>query len=135
MRKSLTTFVATATAAMMVLAGTTAATAKDRPTGEQRLEKMLEGREAGEPVSCIGLYDSHNLRVIDKTALVYKRGGTLYVSRPLNPKSLRANDVLVMKRTSSQLCKMDSVHTADQTTGMYTGSVFLGDFVPYRKVG
>jgi hypothetical protein len=38
-----------------------------------------------------------------------------------------------MKRTSSQLCKQDIVNTADQTTGMYTGSVFLGDFVPYRK--
>ena len=54
MRKTLTTLVATATAAMMVLAGTTTATAKDRPTGEQRLAKMLEGREAGKPVSCIG---------------------------------------------------------------------------------
>lgn len=104
-----------------------------KPSGEERLAKMLEGREAGTPVSCINLYDSNNLRVIDKTALVYRTGNVIYVNRPHDPKSLRPNDVLIMNRTGSQLCKQDMVNTADQTTGMFTGAVFLGDFVPYRK--
>lgn len=122
-------------AAATALFAAPALEAKTKLTGEERLAKMLEGREAGEPVSCIGLFDSHNLRTIDKTALVYKRGGTIWVNRPANPEALGANDVLIIKRTGSQLCKMDHVTTADQSTHMFSGAVFLGDFVPYRKVG
>lgn len=129
MRKTLST-IAAATAAGAVLLS---APAFAKATGEERLAKMLEGREAGEPVSCITMYDSHNLRVIDKTALVYKTGGTIYVNRPHDPKSLDSHDVLVIKRTGSQLCRQDIINTADQTTGMYSGAVFLGDFVPYKK--
>ena len=102
--------------------------------GEAKLAKMLEGREAGEPRSCINLFDSHNLKVIHRTALVYQRGDTVWVNRPANPQSLDYYDVLVMKRTSSELCKQDIVTTMDQSTHMFTGSVFLGDFVPYKKV-
>ena len=129
MHKIISTIAAVTTAGAMLLS----APAMAKASGEERLAKMLEGRQAGEPVSCITLFDSHNLRVIDKTALVYKTGSTIYVNRPRDPNALRPHDVLIMKRTSSQLCKQDIVNTADQTTGMYTGSVFLGDFVPYRK--
>ncbi|MFA7596286.1 MAG: hypothetical protein WCY92_08010 [Novosphingobium sp.] len=129
MRKIISTIAAMTAAGAVLLS----APALAKATGEERLAKMLEGRQAGEPVSCITLFDSHNLQVIDKTALVYKSGGTIYVNRPRDPNSLRPHDVLIMKRTSSQFCKQDMVNTADQTTGMYTGSVFLGDFVPYRK--
>lgn len=133
MHKTLTAFALAAAGAL--LASAPAVAAKAKLTGEERLAKMLEGREAGEPVSCIGLYDSHNLRVIDRTALVYRRGGTIYVNRPHDPGSLGPFDVLVMERTGSQLCKQDTVRTVDQSTGIYSGSVFLGDFVPYKKVG
>ncbi len=129
MRKIISTIAAVTAAGAVLLS----APALAKATGEERLAKMLEGREAGEPVSCITLFSSHNLRVINKTALVYKTGSTIYVNRPRDPNSLNPRDVLIMKRTSSQLCKQDIVNTADQTTGMYTGSVFLGDFVPYRK--
>lgn len=129
MRKIISTIAAVTAAGAVLLS----APALAKVSGEERLAKMLEGREAGEPVSCITLFSSNNLRVIDKTALVYKTGSTIYVNRPRDPNSLNPRDVLIMKRTSSQLCKQDIVNTADQTTGMYTGSVFLGDFVPYRK--
>jgi hypothetical protein len=133
MRK-LTVLIASCAAATALFAAP-ALEAKTKPTGEERLAKMLNGREAGEPVSCISMLDTHDLHTIDKTALVYKRGGTIWVNRPANPEALRSNDVLVIKRTGSQFCKMDNVTTADQSTHMFSGAVFLGDFVPYKKAG
>ena len=132
MRKTLTAL-ACAAAGAMALSGP-AAVAKPKLSGEEQLAKLLEGREAGEPKSCINLFDSHNLKVIHRTALVYQRGDTVWVNRPANPQSLDYYDVLVMKRTSSELCKQDIVTTMDQSTHMFTGSVFLGDFVPHKKV-
>jgi hypothetical protein len=101
--------------------------------GEAKLAKLLEGRTAGEPVNCISAFNSSDVQVIDETALVYKAGKTIYVARPSHPKQLRRDDVLVTKRTGSQLCSNDSMHTVDRTGGFTTGAVFLDDFVPYTK--
>jgi hypothetical protein len=103
--------------------------------GEAKLAKLLEGRVAGEPVNCISAFNSSDVEVIDETALVYKAGKTIYVARPTNPRSLSRNDVLVTKRTGSQLCSNDSMHTVDRTGGFTTGPVFLEKFVPYTKQG
>jgi hypothetical protein len=113
------------------------ATAETRAEkGEARLAKMLEGRTAGEPVSCISTLRSTGLETIDNTAIVYDAGKTIYVARPINPKDLGPWDVLVIKRTTgSQLCSNDILYTVDQGTGFRTGSIFLKDFVPYTKAG
>ena len=103
--------------------------------GEAKLAKLLEGRVAGNPVSCITAYNSSDMQVIDETAIVYKQGGTIYVARPTDPKSLRRNDILVTKRTGSQVCVNDSMHMVDQSGGFLTSVVFLDKFVPYTKEG
>ena len=51
-----------------------------------------------------------------------------------NLPSLGRNDVLIVERSTSQLCKQDVTHTIDQTLGHVSGVVFLGDFVPYKRV-
>lgn len=125
--------IALAAAAGSMLAGPIAE-AKPRQTGEEKLAKMLEGRVAGKPQSCITTFDQNALRIIDKTALVYRTAKTVWVSRPEDPSSLDDNDILVIRRTSgSQLCKLDMIHTIDRVGGFYTGNVLLGDFVPYTK--
>jgi hypothetical protein len=129
MRKTLTTLAAT-----LAILATPALAASGKLSGEERLAKMLDGRVAGKPVSCISLPNSGNLEVIDKTAIVYKMGGTIYVNRPADPKSLDKNDMLIIDRLSHQLCKTDMVQTRSQgPNSFFTGAVFLGDFVPYRK--
>lgn len=100
--------------------------------GEAKLARMLEGRVAGQPQSCISAWQSRNLEVIDETAIVYDAGNTIYVARPARPESLDSDDILVVERTGSQLCKQDIVRTVDQS-GFMTGVVFLGDFVPYAE--
>ena len=123
------------TTAALALSGP-ALYAKERKTGEEKLTELLEGREAGEPVSCIPTYGNGNFQVIDGTALVYKSGKTLYVNRTAHPKSLDDSDVLVIDRFSgSQLCKLDQMKTVDRTSGFMTGIIFMEDFIPYTKKG
>jgi hypothetical protein len=104
--------------------------------GETRLAHMLEGRTAGEPVSCITTTRSNRMEVIDGVAVVYDAGKTIYVARPTDPRMLGRNDALVLNRFSpSRLCVQESMKTVDRYDGYQTGVVFLRDFVPYTKAG
>lgn len=124
-------------AAVLALAGAAAHSAgktdKKTEKNEAKLAQRLEGRTAGEPVSCIALVQSHRLEVIEGVALVYDSGDTLYVARPTDPEMLRRDDILVIDRFGSQLCDSDVVRTIDRNVGYMTGVVFLKKFVPYKK--
>jgi hypothetical protein len=122
-------------AAVLAMGASAASAETLAEKGEARLAKMLEGRTAGEPVSCITAIRSNGLRVIEHVGVVYDAGKTIYVSRPSDPKSLGPWDVPIFERLGSQLCKTDLVRTVDRTNGFVTGVVFLGDFVPYTKQG
>ena len=126
---------AIAIATTIALLAAPAVAGKQRMTGEEKLAKMLEGRVAGEPERCLPLSASNDLKVIDKTALVYGRGKTIWVNRPTNPESLDDDDVLVRRSHTAQVCNLDIVRLVDRTSMMEVGSVGLGEFVPYRKVG
>ena len=124
--------VAAAIAAATLIAGPSVA--KERPTGEEKLAQMLEGRVAGEPRSCINTFNSRESTVIDATALVYGKGRTIWVNRTANPEDLDRWDALLVRQHGTQLCRQDIVTTFDTSSGMYTGNVFLTEFVPYTRV-
>ena len=126
--------IALALAASAALLTGPALQARDKLTPEQQLEKMLEGREAGKPTSCISTWSSRSMQILDKTALVYDAGNVIYVNRPQNADVLDDDDILVLKLTGSQLCRLDMVSMHDRTGGFYRGFVNLGDFVPYRRI-
>lgn len=112
------------------------AEAKDpAPTkGQAKLAKLIEGRTAGEPTSCIRIMPSDQLEVIDDTALVYRDGSRIWVNIPANPESLDDDDILVTYPTSGgTLCRLDRVETRDRSSQFYTGNIFLGNFIPYTK--
>lgn len=121
-------------ATLAIGAGAVTAEAKPRLSGEEQLAKLTEGRVAGTPVSCISQSDRSDMQIVDKTAIVYGSGRTIYVNRPRNPTGLDSDDILVTRLHGSQLCKLDSVRTHDRSSRMYNGFVMLGDFVPYRRV-
>ncbi len=108
--------------------------ARDHRTPEQQLAKILEGREAGPPVSCISLMNTRDTRIIDKTAIVYDSGNVIYVNRPREAQSLDSDDILVTEVHGSQLCRLDIVKLHDRSGFWYSGFVGLEDFVPYRRV-
>ena len=121
-----------ALAAMTVAAGPSVA--RERMTGDQELAKLLEGRVAGQPRSCINTFTNRNSRVIDGTAVVYGRGRTIWVNVPHNAEDLSDWDAMLVRQHGSQLCRQDIVTTFDTSSGMFTGTVFLTDFVPYTRV-
>lgn len=125
---------AIALAATALLAGGASLQAKPKLTPEQRLEKLLEGRVAGKPTTCISTSDTRDMEIIDGVALVYRSGSTLYVNRPKNPEDLDSDDILVIRPTGSQLCRLDMIHTVDRIGHFNTGFINLNDFVPYRRV-
>jgi hypothetical protein len=110
------------------------AAASPRLYGEAKLAKMLEGRTAGAPVDCIDLQRVYSTEIIDKTAIVYESGRTLYVNRPrAGAESLDRSDTMLVKPFDHRLCRVDTVQMFEQGARFFKGSVFLGDFVPYTK--
>ena len=107
--------------------------ARERLTGDQKLAKLLEGRVAGEPRNCINTRVNTDSQVIDKTAVVYGHGRTIWVNVPANARDLDSDDALLIRQTGTQLCRQDIVTTFDSSGGFYTGNLFLGDFVPYTR--
>ena len=101
----------------------------------QQLDKALAGRVAGKPVDCIDPRTNTDTQVIDRTAIIYGSGRTIYVQTPDGADSLRDDQVLVTElRGSGQLCSIDVVKLHDRTGGWYEGFVGLNKFVPYTKV-
>ena len=131
MKKTVLAFAA-ASLALGMSAGA-AASDERAAKGEAQLAKLIDGRTAGRPMSCIPAQVSRHLHVIDHTAVVYDAGNTVYVAKPSDPGSLDSNDILVINRFGSELCKQDVVRTIDRSSGFMTGVVFLGDFVPYTR--
>lgn len=129
MRLIPTLFIAAALAAVPA-----ASSAREKLAPEDQLAKLLEGRVAGEPQNCLSLTSINSSQVIDKTAIVYRSGSTLWVNRPEGgAQSLDDDDILVTKTTGSQLCSIDTVELRDRSSHMYSGFVSLGKFVPYRR--
>ncbi|MFM5895619.1 MAG: hypothetical protein ACKOQM_14475 [Novosphingobium sp.] len=121
------------TAAAALLAGP-ALEARSNLSPQQRLDKLLEGRVAGRPEHCISHFDTREMQVLDKTAIVYGWGNTIWVNVPRNAQDLDDDNIMVTRTSSSQLCDLDIVTTLDRTSQMFNGSVSLGEFVPYRRV-
>ena len=121
-------------AASLLLLSGSVAIAKPKLDPEARLAKALEGRVAGEPVSCIDLHRVRSSRVITDTAIIYDAGGTLYVNRPrAGAESLNQWDALVTRTPTTRLCSVDPVQVVNPQSGMMTGVVMLDDFIPYRR--
>ncbi|MBO9579460.1 MAG: hypothetical protein J7498_01035 [Sphingobium sp.] len=126
--------IALAAAALATAAGALAASNETNAKGEAKIAKLIAGRTAGTPVSCIpAVFNGQNMQVIDSTAIVYDAGSTIYVARPDDPKSLDSDNILIIDRFGSQICKQDVIRTVDRYSGFMTGAVFLGDFTPYKK--
>jgi len=117
---------------LALVAGSAQAVPIDR---EAELERAVRGRVAGEPVDCIDLHRVQSSRIIPGTAILYDTGGIIYVNRPrAGAESLSHWDIQVNRLWSSQLCSIDTVELIDQGSRMFSGTVFLGEFVPYRRI-
>ncbi|MCW2382591.1 MULTISPECIES: DUF6491 family protein [unclassified Sphingobium] len=104
----------------------------------QELERLLERKTAGEPVSCVTSFDSSRLRSIGDNTLVYVVSkDQVYLNRLQGScTGISRGDTLVMNRmSSSQYCRGDIARVVNLPSGAMTGSCALGDFIPYRTPG
>lgn len=128
MRRLLTALLGSALLVSPALAG-------PRLSPEAELADAVKGRVAGEPVGCINLSNVRSVRIIDRTAIIYDAGRVLYVNRPrAGAKSLDQWDTLVTRLHTHQLCRPEVIRLYDSASRFETGAVFLGDFIPYRRV-
>src|SRR4051812_16109571 len=94
----------------LVAAGAAQARPSVKERGEAELAKELNGYVPGKAVDCVGITQVTGQRVIDGTAIVFHSlGGKLYVNRPNGAEFLRDDNILVMKPTGSQHCRLDIV--------------------------
>ena len=122
-------------ASAALLAAFSPAIAK-RLSPDAQLAKLLEGRVAGKPVHCISNMSVRNMIIVDKTAIVYDAGTTVYVNHPrMGAEYLDdAWSLLVTFPTGSQLCSLDRVDVYERGNHIQRGFIGLGEFVPYKKV-
>ena len=85
-------------------------------------------------MNCVNLQNVRSTQIIDRTAIIYDAGSTIYVNRPRDAGSLDHWDTLVTRLHSSRLCSIDVIQLYESSSRTWTGSVFLGDFVPYKRV-
>jgi hypothetical protein len=106
-----------------------------RRTPEEQLAKLLEGRTAGKPVSCINLgRSSSDSMKIPGLAMAYRQGSTWYVNRFHDDcKQLRDDTILVTRTIGSQLCRGDSADLISAPSRFPVGACIFGDFVPYTR--
>ena len=97
-------------------------------------ERLLAGKVAGAPQSCLPSYRSDQMTVIDDNTILFKDGGTVYVNHPPGGCNMlgRGHYALVTRTTGSQLCSGDIARVTDVSTGTTVGSCSIGEFVPYR---
>ena len=108
---------------------------RDNAAGEAALSRITEQRDAGKPVDCINLRDIRSSEIVPNTAIVYRmNNGTLFVNRPQGGAFLDYDDILVTRTIGTRLCRIDIVNLLDRNSRMTSGSVSLGDFVPYSKL-
>jgi hypothetical protein len=103
---------------------------------EGHLQKLLAGRVAGAPVTCLPDYQAKDMVVIDDGTILFRDGSTYY-RNDFNGgtcASLGRGNSLVTKRFGGAgLCRGDPADVVDLSSGFTVGSCTIGNFIPYAK--
>lgn len=136
MRMSL--LISAAAAAAALGACTTAPQPETRSAkAEAHLQKLLAGKVAGRPVSCLPSYSSHDMVVIDDNTLIFRDGNRRVYRNDLNGGGCSqigsGHYALLTKSSGSGLCRGEIAQVVDVSNGITVGSCVIGDFVPYTR--
>jgi hypothetical protein len=95
-------------------------------------EVLVRWQPAGPPVRCLNLRRATIVRVVNRTAIVFRLGGTLYVMRPGGgAEFLDRRDTLV-SRFFGYICDGQIIEFADPYSGIRR-LLRAGPFAPYRR--
>ena len=123
----------------LVACTTTAAGPPVRTVKAQKeYDRLLAGKVAGAPVSCLQTYNQNDMVVIDESTIAFRDGSRrVYVNHMMGGCSnLGGAYALVTKQFgSADLCRGDIGQVVDLTNHFTVGSCVFGDFIPYTRPG
>lgn len=103
------------------------------PDREAELAEVLAGwRPAGPPVRCLNLRRATIVRVVNRTAIVLRVGGTLYVMRPSGGAEFLDRRDALISRFFGYICDGQVIEFADPYSGIRR-LLRAGPFEPYRR--
>jgi len=116
-----------------VSAQPSAAAAERHAKDEVKLAKALEGKIAGEPVSCINLRNVRSTKSYGDATMLYVVSSRLvYRNDPPGGCPMRDDRTIITRTPTNMLCRGDIAQIKDLTSGFGFGGCSLGEFVPYR---
>lgn len=104
-------------------------------TQSVQAERLLAGKVAGQPVSCISSYQAERPVDLPGGAVAYARArGDVFVQDFGGTCDIRrGSDVyLVRTSTTSRLCRGDIAQAVSRLSAVPVGACVYQDFVPYR---
>lgn len=120
----------------LLVAGLLAGTAVAQPAEPDRESELAEllanWRPAGPPVRCLNLRRATIVRVVNRTAIVFRLGGTLYVMRPSGGAEYLDRRDAIVSRFTSYMCDGQVIELADPYSGVER-LLRAGPFLPYRR--
>ena len=104
---------------------------------EAELGKLLAGKTAGKPVSCLQTWRSGNMVIIDDNTVLFRDTPARVYRNDFRGGSCNrlgtGSYALVTKTSGTSLCSGDIAQVVDVAHGFTVGSCVLGDFVPYER--
>ena len=117
-----------------------ATTAAEQPArsakSQKEYDRLLDGKVAGAPVSCLSTFNQNDMVVIDEQTIAFRQGSArVYVNHMQGScNNLGGTYALVTKQIgNSGLCRGDIGEVVDLNNHFTVGSCVFGDFVPYAK--
>jgi hypothetical protein len=101
---------------------------------QDELNRLLAGKTAQPPVTCLPSYLSNDMRVIDENTVVYRSGAKrVYVGHFNGGCNYlgQAGYALLTKPFGSGSCRGDIAQVIDTHGGFTVGSCVIGDFTPF----
>ncbi|MEO5971882.1 MAG: hypothetical protein ABIP91_00750 [Sphingomicrobium sp.] len=105
---------------------------------EAHLQKLLAGKVAGPPMTCLPHYRSNDMVVIDDNTLIFRSGSRRVYRNDLQGggcSRIGSGHYALLTRLygGSSLCRGQIAEVVDVANGITVGSCVIGDFVPYTR--
>ncbi len=102
-------------------------------TDDAKLAKRLDGLSAGKPVACIPVQNIQDIQLYNGTAVYMQGSSRIWTNQTLGGCDNRRDDIIVSRTSGGSYCRGDIIQLRSRSSGFFTGSCALGDFVPYSR--